>query len=298
MRGLYRLKTIYQSIRMRLLLRRALHAVERFPVVAQTTEHGLGSPLIITLTSYPPRFGDLGKTLRSLLDQTMPADAVQLWIAHDDIAQIPGDVRALEQRGLQIKPCDDLRSYKKLIPALREQPDCFYVTADDDVYYPPEWLESLVEVAKKRPGHVIAARSHMADRDAQGFLTPYATWELAASQTHNTDDKRVLFPTGVGGILYPPRCFTETVLDEAVFMKLCPRGDDIWFFWMARLAGTDHARVSHHFDIIDWPHSQEVALAAQNLYSDGNDIQIKAIEAHFGPAAPIPPKTRSNGTSA
>lgn len=288
MRGLYRLTLMYRSIRARFLLRRALAAVERFPCVTPQENHGLPAPLIVTLTSYPPRFPDLAKTLRSLLDQTLAADKVQLWVAHDDAAKLPNDVRALEKHGLEIRTSADMRSYKKLIPALKERPDCFYVTADDDVYYPPEWLAGLVAEQKAHPGSVIATRSHMAHRDKEGRLAPYETWELAASQTENRDDGRVLFPTGVGGILYPPGCFSEEVLDRELFMKLCPRGDDIWFFWMARKAGTQHRRTPDHFDIVDWPNSQDVALAVQNLYSDGNDSQIRAMEAHFGPVPDVP----------
>lgn len=283
MRGFYRLTLLYRAIRARVLLRRALLAVKRFPNVRAEAKHGLRAPLIITLTSYPPRFGHLGKTLRSLLDQTMPADAVQLWIAHGDMDQLPDDVRALGSAGLELRPCQDIRSYKKLIPALKAQPNCYYVTADDDVYYPPDWLEGIVKGAQDHPECVIATRSHMAQRSDNGMLAPYATWELAASQRANANDDRVLFPTGVGGILYPPGCFADGVMNQALFMELCPRGDDIWFFWMARMAGTDHRRIDGHFDIIDWPHSQDVALASQNLYSDGNDSQIKAMEAHFGP---------------
>ncbi|MEL7198574.1 MAG: glycosyltransferase family 2 protein [Pseudomonadota bacterium] len=272
---------------MRVLLRRALTAVKRFPVVTPVAHHGLPAPLIITLTSYPPRFPDLVKTLRSLLDQAVPADTVQLWIAHDDIEALPDDVRTLEEYGLEIHACEDTRSYKKLIPALTQRPDCFYVTADDDVYYPPDWLASLVAEQKTHPGAVIATRSHMAHFDEDEMLAPYASWELAASQTSNRDDGRVLFPTGVGGVLYPPGCFADQVLDKEIFLELCPRGDDIWFFWMARMAGTKHRRVSGAFDIIDWPNSQEVALASQNLFADGNDGQIRAMEKHFGPVPDV-----------
>ena len=287
MRGVYRLSLICREIRSRILLRKALASVKRFPIITPQGEHGLPAPLIVTLTSYPPRFPDLGRTLRSLLDQFVPADAVQLWIAEGDMDQLPGDVRELEAFGLVIKPCEDLRSYKKLVPALKENPDCFYVTADDDVYYPPDWLAELVATSKQHPDCVVATRSHMAHREADGSLAPYATWELAASQTENRKDGRVLFPTGVGGILYPPGCFADEVFDKDLFMKLCPRGDDIWFFWMARKAGTRHHRTPGHFDIIDWPNSQEIALASQNLYSDGNDSQIRAMEAHFGPVPEI-----------
>ncbi|NQX93392.1 MAG: hypothetical protein HRT64_00430 [Erythrobacter sp.] len=97
------------------------------------------------------------------------------------------------------------------------------------------------------------------------------------------DSQSRLFPTGVGGVLYPPGAFDKQVTDENLFMKLAPRGDDIWFFWMARLAGTQQRRTEEWFDLLEWPSSQEVALAADNLHGDGNDRQIRAMEEHFGP---------------
>lgn len=283
MRGLYRIKQIYRALRARALLRRALGAVAGFPRVHSKAPHGLEARLVITLTSYPPRFNHLGKTLRSLLDQNLAADAVELWVAESDIGALPDDVLALEGAGLSVRPCRDIRSYKKLVPALESDPNAIYITADDDVYYPPHWLEMLVTAARKHPGAVIGTRSHMAHRRADGTLVPYADWELAADRLEAEGPREVLFPTGVGGILYPPGSLAPEVLDEATFMELCPRGDDIWFFWMARRAGTRHRRAEGWFDIVDWPDSQGVALYNDNLLADGNNAQIRAMEERFGP---------------
>ena len=228
MRGLYRLKLLFRSVRARVLLRRALSAVAGFPRVRSKAPHGLDKRVVITLTSYPPRFNHLGKTLRSLLDQTTKADAVELWVAEGDIEELPGDVLALKDAGLSVRACRDIRSYKKLIPALENDPDAFYITADDDVYYPQEWLAALVKAAHEYPGTVIGTRSHMARRRIDETLAPYAEWELAADRLAADLAGEELFPTGVGGILYPPGSLDPKVLDEAAFMELCPRGDDIW----------------------------------------------------------------------
>lgn len=283
MRGLYRLKLIYRALRARVLLRRALNAVARFPRVRSKAPHGLDARVVITLTSYPPRFNHLGKTLRSLLDQNVKADAVELWIAKSDVDALPADVLALKNAGLSVHPCRDIRSYKKLIPALESDPLAFYITADDDVYYPQDWLSALVSAARENPGAIIGTRTHMARRLSGGTLAPYADWELATDRLVADGAGEELFPTGVGGILYPPGSLDPKVLDEAAFMELCPRGDDIWFFWMARMAGTRHRRADGWFDIIDWPDSQRVALYNDNLLADGNDAQIRAMEECFGP---------------
>lgn len=283
MRGTWRIRQWHARRREEALLRSALRAVGRFPKVRRKRAHDLDAPLIVTLTSYPPRFPMLAATLRSLLDQTLAADRTILWLAGADVAQLPADVTALTAHGLEIRACDDLRSYKKLIPALAAFPGSYFVTADDDVYYPPKWLESLVAALPDRERAVIGGRVHLAALDDAGMLTPYAGWELATQARAAPSPRQRLFPTGVGGVLYPPGAFAPAVTDAAAFMELCPHGDDIWFFWMARIAGTGQRRARDWFDLVAWPDSQEVGLYAENLHGDRNDRQIRAMEACYGP---------------
>lgn len=282
MRGTYRLRLLYRKLRQRWLEWQAERAVARFPKIESPQPHGLASPLIVTLTSFPPRFPVLGKTLKSLLDQETRPDRVVLWLAHDDLAQLPQDVLALEAHGLEIRSCSDTRSYKKLIPALAEWPEAHFVTADDDVYYPPDWLTGLVETARAHPRDVVATRAHMATVDPEGALTSYSEWELATSAQLARRAEDRLFPTGVGGILYPPGSLHPDVSDEAQFRALCPNGDDIWFFWMARKAGTRHRRTQAWFDVVEWPTDHRISLSDDNFLGDGNDRQIKATEAALG----------------
>src|SRR5688500_19351966 len=75
--------------------------------------HNLSGELAVSLTSFPPRFDSLHLTLACLLDQSIRPDRVILWIAHQDMERLPVAVTSLEDRGLEIRECDDLRSYKK-----------------------------------------------------------------------------------------------------------------------------------------------------------------------------------------
>ena len=65
-------------------------------------------------------------TLYSLLNQTVKPDEVVLWLAKEQFPNgnddIPPAVLDLQKNGLTIKWCEDLRSYKKLIPSLKEYP--------------------------------------------------------------------------------------------------------------------------------------------------------------------------------
>ncbi len=60
---------------------------------------------------------------------------------------------------LEIRTCAPWRSYKKIVPTLLAHPGAFIATADDDLYYPADWLERLVAAAKGGAG-VACLRAH------------------------------------------------------------------------------------------------------------------------------------------
>lgn len=284
MRGLWRLQELGKRTQVRIARYFAMQHIQRFTDPRNGQPHLLPSQIIISLTSYPPRFGHLRNTLISLLDQKMPADLVVLWIAESDAATLPADVRSLELAGLTIRMCDDLRSYKKLLPALALWPDAFIVTADDDIHYPRTWLARLVETAHLYPGEIIAHRAHMAHRTRGGQLAPYAQWEMATCDDCDREPDGFLFPTGAGGVLYPPAALDVRVADFALARQLCPMADDVWLFWMAELRGTSHRLARRPIlHPLEWDGSQGVALFHQNWHGGHNDDQIRAMERHFGP---------------
>lgn len=270
------------ALRKRQQLVRAERALARFPQQRNKRAHGLNAPLVVTLTSYPPRFAHLGKTLRSLLDQTVAADHTILWIAHADMDQLPRDVLTLRDHGLEIRACEDLRSYKKLIPAWREDPARYFVTADDDVYYPPHWLAALVETARAHPRMVVAHRARVVEFGPDGHFAPYKDWPLLEGAQQSGPVPTLVMPTGIGGVLYPPNAFADEVCDQALFMQLAPHADDIWFYWMARRAGVDQRVATKPSNVVDWPTSQADGLFMSNLMGDGNDRQLAAVHQYFG----------------
>jgi hypothetical protein len=239
----------------------------------------LPGELIVSLTSYPARFGTLHLTLGCLLDQSIKADRTILWIAHDDLGQVPAAVRALERHGLEIRSCDDLRSFKKLIPALEAFPNAFIATADDDIYYPRGWLETLASGTEE--GVITCHRAHRMTRSAGGTPQPYLQWVFAVLDKEARTPSSDLLPTGVGGVLYPPNSLDPQVTDRDLFLRLCPHGDDLWFYWCARMAGTHYRKVGGRFRMITWPASQETSLWAGNA-AGGNDRMIQALIDEFG----------------
>ncbi|MES1199324.1 MAG: glycosyltransferase family 2 protein [Pseudomonadota bacterium] len=262
------------------------HRVERgWPRARPTVAaHGLPAPLIVSLTSFPPRFATLAPTLKCLLSQTIGADAVVLWIAHDDAGRLPVEVKRLVAHGLAIRMCDDTRSFKKIIPALDAYPDAFIVTADDDVFYPSDWLEGFVRAYDPTRREIICRRAHMIRMRADGVPLPYRAWTYDVAEELASP---LLFPTGVGGVLFPPHALNADARDRAAFTRLCPNADDIWLYWMARRAGCNVRRIGARRAMITWPRSQGFSLQASNAtWGGANDAQIANMIAHYGfPAA-------------
>ncbi|MEL6914871.1 MAG: glycosyltransferase family 2 protein [Pseudomonadota bacterium] len=244
--------------------------------------HGLETELVVSLTSFPPRFGTLHLTLACLLRQTVRPDGVLLWIAEADLPRLPPPVRALEAEGLEIRSCEDRRSYKKLLFTLEERPGATTVTADDDVYYPADWLERLVGAHARSGAAVVSGRAHRIRRDAAGRPLPYAEWDMNIGASEAAAD---VFPTGVSGILYAPGCFDPRVLDWERARRLCPTADDVWFHWMYRLAGRTAENLASGTRILEWERDPAHGLRQVNS-GGGNDRAIAAMIAEFGSLGP------------
>jgi hypothetical protein len=242
--------------------------------------HQLGAPLVVTLTSYPPRFKLLHFNLMSLLAQTVSTDRVVLWIAEEDKSMLPEKVHSLTRLGLEIRYTSQLRSYKKLIPSLTAFPDAFLVTADDDVVYPENWLESLVAGYDRHAPTIVCRRAHRIVRNGEGFA-PYLKWQMNVSDRQSSQPSSDLLPVGIGGTLYPPHSLHADVIDTPSFMRLCPQADDLWFWWMGRRTGVRIKRVDGGDNLEMVPGSQESSLMHTN-WAGGNDRQLAALVAEFG----------------
>ena len=103
--------------------------------------------LVLSLTSFPGRINIIWQTLITLLNQTYKPDKIELWLAKDQFADIdiPKSIKKLSKYGIEIRYCEDVKSYKKLIPALKEHPDSVIITFDDDAFYKKDTVEKLMQ---------------------------------------------------------------------------------------------------------------------------------------------------------
>lgn len=238
------------------------------------TRHRRAVPVTVSVTSFPDRMNTISTTLNTLLTQTLKPDRLVLWLADTQFPNreddLPSAVLQLKKWGLEIRWCQDTRSYKKLLPSLKEFPEDILVTADDDVYYHPRWLEYLYASYRKHPNCLHAHRCHGIRIDMNGNILPYKDWDFVAGQQ---SPSYLNFLTGVGGVLYPPHSLHPEIFRQDVFSELVPSNDDIWFWGMAVKQGTKTAVPSTFFhEIRHLVEEQDISLWQTNEVQ--NDVQI------------------------
>lgn len=230
------------------------------------------TPIIVSLTSYEERFNDLPITLYSLLNQDIKPDRIILWLNEEDfdLTNLPYEITQFIKNGLEIRFVKDIRSYTKAIYAFKEFGDSIIVTADDDIYYPSDWLKKLYLSYVSNPEDIHAHRVHRINLNE-----PYEKWNKHVKEESARYDN---FLTGVGGVLYPPKCFTKEVLREDIFLKNAPTADDIWFWIMALVHGRKIRVVKNHIRTLICTNIFR-QLFEKTLYSKnrtgGNDIQLQ-----------------------
>lgn len=242
-------------------------------------KHRMPGELIVSLTTYGLRFRTLPMTLKCLMTQTVRPDKLILWVTWGDADLITTEVKKFTSFGLEIRFCEDLRSYKKIIPTLIDHPNAFIITADDDLFYHRRWLEELVNEYSGTKSEIICHRARQVLYDNNRKIESYNRWPELKKPT---DVNGAIFPTSGAGALYPPGCFHSDVLKVEIFTKLSPNADDLWLYWMHRLNGYNAKKIGQSRRLISWPGSQKSSLKEKNLYAGGNDRQIALLAEHYG----------------
>ena len=198
---------------------------------------GYTHTVTVSLTSYGDRVYSVCYVIYSILMQSVQPNRIILWLSEQEYndENLPQSLKDLRSRGVEIAYCPDYRSYKKIIPTLRKYSEDVIITIDDDVLYGHETLEYLINAYLQEPEYIWFMSGSKMAFDKNGNIKPYVTWydeHLTALECNIKN-----FPTGIGGILYPPHSLAEEVTDETLFMKLAPTADDIWLKAMSLKQG-------------------------------------------------------------
>ena len=238
--------------------------------------------VIISLTTYPKRMDTLPLVLETLMRQTVKPTKIQLWLADEqypDKKVVFQELTSFINRGLEIMFCDDLKSHKKYYYAMLDNQDSIIVTADDDIIYPEDMLESLLKKHNEYPKCIVTHRAHQMKMDGKGLL-PYNKWNYRAKGCIGPDI--YLCATGGAGCLYPPHLLSEHVFDKDVFRKICFYADDIWLKCMEQLNEIPVVLTGENNpEIISTMDASEGGLAQMNVEEGKNDQQLRAVTEYY-----------------
>lgn len=195
--------------------------------------------VVVNLTTTHSRAHLCAQAVYSLMSQTVPPDAIRLWISHEaylrdaGMSSAPAWVDRLNRLSPIVEVCftPNTGPYRKLIPALRNgNMDELNVTADDDIVYGPRWLEALLADARQHPQALVAARVRQVQRNPFGVRKSYMQWPIATRAATLANEYVVTFG---GGAVIPPGVFKSELVQSDAFLTVCPTTDDLWYSMIA-----------------------------------------------------------------
>lgn len=216
--------------------------------------------VIVSLTSFPARISTVHIAVNTILQQNFKPDRVILWLTdsqfHNKENNLPSELLKLKDYGLEIKWCEDLKSYKKLIPALKEFPNDIIVTADDDICYEKNWLKSLYDSYLSGKSLIHVQRSMKLTFEGEKLI-----------YTKKSSGNPSYFNQQLGGTgcLYPPNSLHKDVLDGQKWLNLLPTSDDVAFWAMAVLNKTKIKVVNENWSIQTIDFTRESSLSNINM---------------------------------
>lgn len=232
--------------------------------------------IILSMTTWPPREQSAIQTMRSLVGQSYDtqvhfvlalsldewdADHTRPWLANSD-----NIVKEMEDAGVEILwDENNIKSHKKLIPALEKYPDNPILVVDDDLQQQQGWLQTFIDDHRAHPSDIIYG-------NASSKVEIYAgkIFEGIRQRGMYTKPGKVTCnekpANGAAGTLYPSGTFTDDrFFDRRLFMRLCPTSDETWQWAWGVMARKTYRCLSSHNIGMSIGADQDCALFKINI---------------------------------
>lgn len=167
-----------------------------------------------------------------------------------------------------------MKNYQKLIPCYKSFRNYRIVTADDDMYYPPDWLKYLLNKNSNKQKTLYGHRGHLISCK-NNKINPYSLWK---DNIYSKRSSKMIFLTGVGGIIYPKNFLTKKIINEKEFLKIC-EPDDVWFYYMSRLKDFNFSLVNKYTRLYGWKYYGN--KLSDKLVNNYNDLAIKEMQKKY-----------------
>ena len=246
--------------------------------------------LVVSLTTYGCRaYHSVQYTLYSLLKQDVRPAHILLWLDEKEFNNdcLPKPLAILKDMGITICFCENIRSYKKLIPTLQLHPDKNIITVDDDLYYSSNLTKELLALHHQYPDAVIAEACAIPQHNSDGKFKPYFQWPKYHLVGKDFPSPSMsIFPIGYGGVFYPAGTFDNEIFRQDIFTKLCPIADDIWFYIQGirchrpKVMDVQSKVRYYHVDLIRQAFRKDRLMQSNNTEGQ-NDIQLRQLMEHY-----------------
>lgn len=227
----------------------------------------------VSFTTHGKRIFYVHYMLDSLYTQTLRPSKIFLYVTKGEYVRYPSILKKFEP-WLQIIEVENLRSFKKIIPALlNAKEDELYVSLDDDFLYPPSMIEELYYL------HLLH----------QNDFVSYAGF-------HAKKNNEYAGHAGIG-VLWNPKVFNPKRFPSFFnvdFIKgLSKSNDDLYIARFLQQQGIKIFSCYDYFDVIDTfvplPSSEINALSWRGgekkdgfyITKDDNDLIVKQIDEYF-----------------
>ena len=224
--------------------------------------------IICTLTTFPERIDSVQYTIRTLFCQTMKPDRIILWLAKDEFEDqvLPDSIKELQERGLEIRYCDNLYGHKRYYKLLDEQKsDECIVMFDDDILFPKCVVERLYETWLKNKECIVCDRGQVLTFKGNDIENP-GHWSCICKTGVNIPSYRILASPG-GGCLVPPGVLYKDANDVNKIKEFALKTGDIWLMFMAVQNDTKIVRTyQYHRIFILSEKEQNVQLGKEAIY--------------------------------
>lgn len=111
--------------------------------------------IIITMTTYSKRIGNIPTVLDTIYAQTVSPDLVVINLAYEEI--VPDKVQNyINAHNIEVNRQPDTKVYKKIVPTLKKYPNDCVINIDDDKLYPPEMIADFMDIHNKYPNNPIS----------------------------------------------------------------------------------------------------------------------------------------------
>jgi hypothetical protein len=281
----------YDNLYVRILVRLInILAPIYFRLTAWIPRHKLGErddshlPMnIISLTSYPARIHRVWLTIETLLRQTIKPDALILWLykgEFPDESKLPETLLRMRTRGLEIRFCDhNLGPHKKYFYSMKEYPFANIITVDDDMLYPVDFLERLIDASGKHTGSICCLITKRIVTSGNGIM-PYRQWNYIKENTMPLFQNLTM---SGGGTLFPSFVLHEDCFDIEMLKEMALTADDLWLKVMSVRNNTKVVSLAGEYQRFFVPliHKSKSTLTRVNVDGGLNDLIFKDLVERF-----------------